>query len=1093
MAGVIQYGALRLDVMVDTKGVRALRTDMAALTRVLNDAKGPAGSFERNLVRLSTAQQEGKINAQQQKEMLDAIIQRYLKGAKTTAEYMAALAHVKQLLPGMATEVSRLALAHRREQREMEASAKAAEEAAVRKRRAAQYNKRLIADAVAEAEKAERQAERAARKAAKEAEDRRQENRRVRESVMQMAAGHNKATQQIIADLNLLENARRKGRIATFHIVEAEKNQLEAYLRGQRGPRQLASAVQALTTLYPQHAATIQAIVTKLQQEAAAEKAAADAKRAAVRAKRDADAQQKADIAAMTALVAKARGEAGKLLSQFDALSRLQKSGAGSQQMINSAMKQAARDYFASAKSVKDLIDMKNKLSGLTKEEIAAVRAAMSARAKEITDLERATIANRTAAKEKRENERAQKFLNQVIREGMSPVEQLAAKEQRLNQLLAQGRINSQQFTQALASLRSQMQNLNKETSLADQLMTRFLTVAFAKEVGQRAFQFRQDSIDAFIALRDNLIKLEVILGDATKARELFRELRKLAVQSNQTSDTMVRSAVTMAQFGVSSEQIAPSLRNLSEIAAGNAERLQSLALAYGQVAAAGRLTGQETLQFVNAGFSPLAEIARTTGKDMRTLRKEMELGNISFAQVSKSLQTATSEGGRFFGMADKLTKEYSGAVSRLTDNFTQLKEAIGEFTASTQALDAMSGVLQQITTIVRYYQNAGGLMQGADILMRIRQAEMNISRGLPQALQMGSISQGEFDRRMAEEKQILAQQRDLFARRVTGLPTAEEAEQKRIDKLRQDIAKGSDVFRADRQNVAMAEIAAREAVNFQRAVAHVVDGLQTAEQAALDFVASGSVGDVEALYVDIARLTQEIANAAQAEKDALQQRQSQTQEFVDKLIANKPQSDLDKFLEIRDQLDLAVSDGIIGIAEAQRMLADATGPLIGLRERELTKPARVKLEQDRMLKFWQAGAISVDQFNDHIMLLKEELNKPFLDKAKEIREAIKTPAERDAEQIRELAALVNAGMLTQQEATKFLAQQAQESMKAIQTDLPQGVSFGTREAYELMNRVNNQIQTGQLQVARQQLIEQKKANDLLKEMAANPKIGIVN
>jgi hypothetical protein len=43
------------------------------------------------------------------------------------------------------------------------------------------------------------------------------------------------------------------------------------------------------------------------------------------------------------------------------------------------------------------------------------------------------------------------------------------------------------------------------------------------------------------------------------------------------------------------------------------------------------------------------------------------------------------------------------------------------------------------------------------------------------------------------------------------------------------------------------------------------------------------------------------------------------------------------------------------------------------------------------------------------------------------------------------------------------------------------------------MNRVNNQIQTGQLQVARQQLIEQKKAADLLKEIAAKPDIGIVN
>lgn len=1036
MAGVIQYGALRLDVMVDTKGVRALRTDMAALTRVLNDAKGPAGSFERNIVRLTTAQQEGKVSAEQQKEILDAIIQRYLKSAKTTAEYMAALAHVKQILPGMATEVSRLALAHRREQREMEASAKAAEEAAVRKRRAAQYNKRLIADAVAEAEKAERQAERAARKAAKEAEDRRQENRRVRESVMQMAAGHNRATQQIIADLNLLENARRKGRIATFHIVEAEKNQLEAYLRGQRGPRQLASAVQALTTLYPQHASTIQMIVTKLQQEAAAEKAAADAKRAALKAKKDADAQQKADIAAMTALVAKARGEAGKLSSQFEALRRIQSSGAASQQSVNSAMQQAARDYFASAKSVKDLIEMKNKLSGLTKEEIAAVRAAMSARAKEIQDLEKATAANRNAAKEKRENERAQKFLNQVIREGMSPVEQLAAKEQRLNQLLAQGRINAQQYGQALASLRSQMQNLNKETSLATQLFTRFLSLAFAKELGQRALAFRNDSINAFMDLRDSIIKLEVILGDATASEKLYKQLRQIAVQSNQTSDAVIRSAVTMAQFGVSASSLAPAMERISQIAAGNAERLQSLSLAYAQVAAAGRLTGQETLQFVNAGFSPLAEIARTTGKDMRTLRKEMEEGLITFDMVTQSLITATSEGGRFAGMNDKLSKELSGSMSRYNDGFKRLQESIGALSEMRAIIDLLAESFKSLAEKIDRFN------QGADAFFQSR--TMTALDFLKEQEKIDKLS---FAFRDSIEQRNRQLGRGFFGQDVDRF-TQEE-----LDTAREDLRRERERSRtAGGQAFGIGSLAERDA---RTPVAMERERLR-AEQ--------------ERMTAMRAKVTELLTSVQQGAA-----------------------SDLDKFFEIRAQLDFAVSDGIIGIAEAQRMLADATSPLIGLREKELTLLDRAKLEYERMDAFLQAGAISVAQFNDHFLSFRDELNKPFLDKAKEIREALKTPAERDAEQIRELAALVNSGMLTQQEATKFLAQQAQESMKAIQTDLPQGVSFGTREAYELMNRVNNQIQTGQLQVARQQLIEQKKANDLLKEMAANPKIGIVN
>ena len=133
-----------------------------------------------------------------------------------------------------------------------------------------------------------------------------------------------------------------------------------------------------------------------------------------------------------------------------------------------------------------------------------------------------------------------------------------------------------------------------------------------------------------------------------------------------------------MMSFGQSANEALAAVKMLGDVAGSDQERLNRLSLAYAQVMAAGKLQGQDLLQFVNAGFNPLKELSQSTGKSMAQLRKEMEKGEISAAMVTQAFAQATGPGGRFFGNMEKQSKTLLGLWSTLRDNFKMMMAELG-------------------------------------------------------------------------------------------------------------------------------------------------------------------------------------------------------------------------------------------------------------------------------------------------------------------------------------------------------------------------------------------------------------------------------
>lgn len=168
----------------------------------------------------------------------------------------------------------------------------------------------------------------------------------------------------------------------------------------------------------------------------------------------------------------------------------------------------------------------------------------------------------------------------------------------------------------------------------------------------------------------------EIIAGKQ-QGGAIFGDLQKYA-QDSIYGNEVLDMGKTMLGFGVSTGTVGSAVKRLGDIAGGNSDRMRQLGLAFSQVKAAGRLMGQDVLQFVNAGFNPLQAIAKKTGKSMATLKKEMEEGKISFNDVAMAIQTATNKGGMFYNAAKQLGETAPGKLMALSGAFDVLQAKVG-------------------------------------------------------------------------------------------------------------------------------------------------------------------------------------------------------------------------------------------------------------------------------------------------------------------------------------------------------------------------------------------------------------------------------
>ena len=267
--------------------------------------------------------------------------------------------------------------------------------------------------------------------------------------------------------------------------------------------------------------------------------------------------------------------------------------------------------------------------------------------------------------------------LNGIIKESISPMDRYNADLAVLEKAHKAGAVSADRMKQAVASLQEKYKQ--GVSASGTNSMTSDLKSTLAQYAGMAAaFQGLKKSLSLAATAETNKIALEVLTGSTAKAQMLYEGFIELDRSSPLSRADFSRSAQTLIGYGYAAESTLPALKALSEVSVGNADRFQSLSLAFGQVTANGRLMGQEVLQMVNAGFNPLQEISRTTGRSMVELKKAMEDGAISASMVEDAFKSATSEGGRFFEMNEKLKNSAAGQFAKMSSDVEMMATEIG-------------------------------------------------------------------------------------------------------------------------------------------------------------------------------------------------------------------------------------------------------------------------------------------------------------------------------------------------------------------------------------------------------------------------------
>ena len=229
--------------------------------------------------------------------------------------------------------------------------------------------------------------------------------------------------------------------------------------------------------------------------------------------------------------------------------------------------------------------------------------------------------------------------------------------------------------------------------------------------------------------------------GNTAAAEEMFEKISEYGKATVYDKSGLIEAQKTMMSFGMEGEKAFSTLKQIGDIAMGDSQKMQSLALAFSQATSAGKLQGQDLMQLINAGFNPLNEISKHTGESMASLKEKMSKGQISAEMLAQAFAWATEEGGLFYQGAEKAGDSTMGKINQLKDTFDEflinvfdrLKPVIDTClsfaTGFLETLPALlDGIANGVSSVIGFFSEFAPIIIGVATAITILTAAINIS-----------------------------------------------------------------------------------------------------------------------------------------------------------------------------------------------------------------------------------------------------------------------------------------------------------------------------------------------------------------------------
>ena len=206
------------------------------------------------------------------------------------------------------------------------------------------------------------------------------------------------------------------------------------------------------------------------------------------------------------------------------------------------------------------------------------------------------------------------------------------------------------------------------------------------------------------------------MLGSQEAAVQKVQELKEFAASTPLSVDDLAQGTQTLLAFGVESKNSTKILRQLGDIALGDADKMQRLSTAFGKATAAGKVTGDTVQQMIDAGWNPLIQISKAAGETMEETQKRMSAGAISVEELQAAMEAVTSGTGQFAGGMEAASHTTQGLISTLQDNAMAL---VGEvFMPISDGLlgNVLPGAIEAVSSLTTAFRENGisGMIEAA-------------------------------------------------------------------------------------------------------------------------------------------------------------------------------------------------------------------------------------------------------------------------------------------------------------------------------------------------------------------------------------------
>lgn len=163
----------------------------------------------------------------------------------------------------------------------------------------------------------------------------------------------------------------------------------------------------------------------------------------------------------------------------------------------------------------------------------------------------------------------------------------------------------------------------------------------------------------------------EVMTGSAEKAAAVTERLRKIGAETPFDLKGLASTTQLLMNYGFEADRAVDEMMMLGDIAQGNAEAMNSIAMGYAQMSSLGKVNLQDIKQMINGGFNPLQEISERTGESMEKLYDRISKGTMAVSEITESMRHATSEGGKYFQSMEKQAQTLQGRLDTLKEDAT--------------------------------------------------------------------------------------------------------------------------------------------------------------------------------------------------------------------------------------------------------------------------------------------------------------------------------------------------------------------------------------------------------------------------------------